>query len=74
MEERPFHPLDYVSVLRRRKWWFVAPLVLSIVVGTALAMLLPRQYTSEAEIGIAEFGAPDTGEPAEEQPPHIVES
>jgi len=54
MEERPFHPLDYVSVLRRRKWWFVAPLVLSIVVGTALAMLLPRQYTSEAEIGIAD--------------------
>ena len=54
MEERRFHPLDYVSVLRRRKWWFVAPLVLSIVVGTALAMLLPREYTSEAEIGIAD--------------------
>ena len=54
MEERRFHPLDYVSVLRRRKWWFVAPLVLSIVVGAALAMLLPREYTSEAEIGIAD--------------------
>jgi polysaccharide biosynthesis transport protein len=54
MEERRFHPLDYVSVLRRRKWWFVAPLVLSIVVGTTLAMLLPREYTSAAEIGIAD--------------------
>ena len=54
MEERSFHPLDYVSVVRRRKWWFVAPLVLSIVVGTALAMLLPREYTSAAEIGIAD--------------------
>ena len=48
MEERRFHPLDYVSVLRRRKWWFVAPLVLSIVVGAALAMLLPREYTSRS--------------------------
>jgi polysaccharide chain length determinant protein (PEP-CTERM system associated) len=54
MEERRFHPLDYVSVLRRRKWWFVTPLVLSIVVGSALAMLLPREYTSAAEIGIAD--------------------
>ena len=28
MEERRFHPLDYLSVLRRRKWWFIVPLVL----------------------------------------------
>ena len=54
MEESHFHPLDYVSVLRRRKWWFIGPLVLSIVVGGALALLLPREYRSEAEIGIAD--------------------
>jgi polysaccharide chain length determinant protein (PEP-CTERM system associated) len=54
MEERSFHPLDYTSVLRRRKWWFIAPLALSIVVGAILAMTLPREYTSEAEIGIAD--------------------
>jgi polysaccharide chain length determinant protein (PEP-CTERM system associated) len=52
MEERSFHPLDYLSVLRRRKWWLVVPLVASIVVGTLLAMLLPRNYKSEAEIGV----------------------
>ena len=54
MEERSFHPLDYTSVLRRRKWWFIAPLALSIVVGAILAMTLPREYTSAAQIGIAD--------------------
>jgi polysaccharide chain length determinant protein (PEP-CTERM system associated) len=53
MEERSIHPLDYLSVLRRRKWWFVVPLVLSLVVGGALALFLPRTYYSEAEIGVA---------------------
>lgn len=54
MEERSFHPLDYVSVLRRRKWWFVVPLVTCVLVGGALAMFLPRTYKSQAEIGIAD--------------------
>ncbi len=54
MEERRFHPLDYVEVLRRRKWWFIVPLVLCILAGAALAMFLPREYKSEAEIGVAE--------------------
>ena len=48
MEERSFHPLDYLSVLRRRKWWFIVPVAASIVVGVLLAMLLPRTYKSEA--------------------------
>jgi polysaccharide biosynthesis transport protein len=54
MEERRFHPLDYVSVVQRRKWWFIAPVVLSILVGGALALFLPREYKSEAQIGVAE--------------------
>ena len=27
MEQQSFHPLDYLSVANRRKWWFVVPLV-----------------------------------------------
>jgi polysaccharide chain length determinant protein (PEP-CTERM system associated) len=54
MEERSFHPLDYTSVLRRRKWWFIVPLALSVAVGTILALTLPREYTSAAQIGIAD--------------------
>jgi polysaccharide biosynthesis transport protein len=54
MEEHRFHPLDYVSVVQRRKWWFVAPLAVCVVIGLALAMFLPREYKSAAEIGIAD--------------------
>ena len=53
MEERSFHPLDYVAVVQRRKWWFIVPLVLCITVGTLLALFLPRQYKSAAQIGVA---------------------
>ena len=52
MEERSFHPLDYLSVLSRRKWWFIVPFTACVVVGVLLAMLLPRKYKSEAEIGV----------------------
>ena len=38
MEERTFHPLDYVSVLRRRRWWFITPLAVCTVVGILLAI------------------------------------
>jgi polysaccharide chain length determinant protein (PEP-CTERM system associated) len=53
MEERAFHPLDYVSVIRRRKWWFIVPLAVSILVGALLVLFLPREYYTEAEIGVA---------------------
>ncbi len=53
MEERAFDPLDYLSVVRRRKWWLILPLALGVVVGALLAALWPKTYMSEAEIGIA---------------------
>jgi polysaccharide chain length determinant protein (PEP-CTERM system associated) len=48
-----FHPLDYVSVVRRRLWWLVVPLVLSVVIGAALVAWLPRTYRSTATVGVA---------------------
>ena len=54
MEERAFHPLDYLAVVQRRKWWLIIPIVVSIAAGGALALFLPREYRSEAQIGIAE--------------------
>lgn len=53
MEERAFHPLDYLSVIRRRKWWLIVPVAISVVVGALLAALWPREYISEAQIGVA---------------------
>jgi polysaccharide chain length determinant protein (PEP-CTERM system associated) len=52
-EERSQHPLDYLSVVSRRKWWLIAPLALSVTVGVLLALLLPREYLSQATIGVA---------------------
>jgi polysaccharide chain length determinant protein (PEP-CTERM system associated) len=53
MEEPRFDPLDYVSAFNRRKWWFVVPVGLSIVIGLLLVWLLPRSYQSTATIGIS---------------------
>src|SRR5205814_581744 len=36
MDTTHFSPLDYVSVIRRRTWWWVTPIVLSIVTGWLL--------------------------------------
>jgi polysaccharide chain length determinant protein (PEP-CTERM system associated) len=48
-----FHPLDYASVLRRRLWWLVVPLVLALVMAAALIAFLPRTYKTGATIGVA---------------------
>jgi len=54
MDNAPaFHPLDYVSVLRRRMWWLIVPLALAIVAGAALVMYLPRTYQAQATIGVS---------------------
>ena len=53
MEERRFHPLDYLSVLRRRKRWFLVPLALCLAAGVLAALFFPREYQSKATIGVA---------------------
>ena len=54
MDNSPaFHPLDHVSVLRRRMWWLIAPLVLAVMIGITLVMVLPRTYMTTATLGIS---------------------
>ncbi len=53
MDEATFHPLDYVSVVRRRLLWLITPVVLALVVGVALVLFLPKEYLASATIGIA---------------------
>jgi polysaccharide chain length determinant protein (PEP-CTERM system associated) len=53
MEDRSFHPLDYVSVLKRRKWWLIVPVAASVVIGALAALLWPREFESKAVIGVA---------------------
>lgn len=47
------HPLDYLHVFRRRKWWFIAPIVAAIVVGLVLVNVLPKEYRSTATLAVA---------------------
>src|SRR6266850_1364112 len=52
MEEPRFDPLDYVLVFNRRKWWFIVPVVLAIIAGTALVWTLPRSYQATTTIAV----------------------
>jgi polysaccharide chain length determinant protein (PEP-CTERM system associated) len=56
MEETPVHALEYLSVLRRRQWWLVLPIVASIGVGLALVRYLPKQYKSSATVAVVAAG------------------
>src|SRR5262249_16040122 len=53
MDEPRFDPLDYVSVLGRRKWWFIVPVVLAIFAGTLAVWKLPRSYQATATIAVS---------------------
>jgi polysaccharide chain length determinant protein (PEP-CTERM system associated) len=53
MENTHVHALDYLSVFNRRKWWLIAPILISIVVGLLLVKLLPKVYRSSATLGVS---------------------
>jgi polysaccharide biosynthesis transport protein len=52
MEQQSFHPLDYITVAHRRKWWFIVPLLLCIMAGAAAVSVWPKKYLSKAAIGV----------------------
>jgi succinoglycan biosynthesis transport protein ExoP len=52
MEQQSFHPLDYMAVVKRRKYWFVVPLLVCLAGGAAAVAVWPRKYLSKAAIGV----------------------
>ncbi|HEX3701940.1 MAG TPA: GNVR domain-containing protein [Vicinamibacterales bacterium] len=53
MDEPRFDPLDYVSAFNRRKWWFIVPVVLSVIIGGLLVWTLPREYQATAMVAVS---------------------
>jgi succinoglycan biosynthesis transport protein ExoP len=53
MDEPRLDPLEFVSVFNRRKWWFIVPVTLSLIVGLLLAWKLPRMYQATATIAVS---------------------
>src|SRR5262245_4479760 len=56
MEDTHVHALDYLSVVRRRRWWLIAPIVASIAIGAALVRFLPKQFKGTVTIGVVAPG------------------
>jgi succinoglycan biosynthesis transport protein ExoP len=52
MEQQPVHPLEYLAVVNRRKWWFIVPLVACLVAGVITWMVWPKTYLSQAAIAV----------------------
>jgi len=52
MDNTHFSPFDYISVIRRRRWWWITPIALSIVTGWLLVRFLPREYKSSTTLGV----------------------
>ena len=52
MDQQSFHPLDYMAVVNRRKWWFIVPLVLCLALGAAVLAIWPKKYLSRAAIAV----------------------
>lgn len=55
MEDTPrsVHALDYLHLVRRRRWWLIVPLVLAVVAGLVLLKVLPKEYRATATIAVA---------------------
>lgn len=51
---RSRHPLEYLKIFFRRKWLFVSPLFIGLVLGIAVAFLLPPTFESATVILVEE--------------------
>ena len=52
MSERSVHPIEYLAVLQRRKWWFIVTFVVCALIGIALALFLPPVFRSGAMVAV----------------------
>ena len=58
METFPIAPMDYVKILKRRKWSLILPALLVFLTAVAVALALPSIYKSTSTILIEEQDIP----------------
>jgi polysaccharide chain length determinant protein (PEP-CTERM system associated) len=52
MTERRLHPIEYLDIVKRRRWWFAVPFALCVLAGGALALLLPPVFRTSTTIAV----------------------
>ena len=58
MDTLPIAPMDYMKILKRRKWSLILPALLVFLTAVAVALALPSIYKSTATILIEEQDIP----------------
>lgn len=48
----------YARVLRRRKWWVVAPVLAGLAASLAASMLMPKEYSATAQVLVQSVTVP----------------
>jgi polysaccharide chain length determinant protein (PEP-CTERM system associated) len=52
MDSTNLSPFDYFSMIQRRRWTWLTPLLASVLVGWLLVLFLPREFRSSTTIGV----------------------
>ena len=52
MSERRIHPIEYLQMLNRRKWWALVTFGVCAALGVTLALVWPAVYRSSTVIGV----------------------
>jgi polysaccharide biosynthesis transport protein len=52
--ESPAQLSELGAVFRRRRWWFIVPVLLSIGIGAILVFLLPNKYEVDIQVKLVE--------------------
>jgi polysaccharide biosynthesis transport protein len=52
MTQRSMHPLEYLTIVKRRRWWLITPFVVCVAGGVAVALLWPETFRSSATIAV----------------------
>ncbi len=51
---------DYVSILRRRKWWIIVPAIIAPLLALGISLRLPNRYISQTLVLVEHQKVPDS--------------